>query len=174
MTVSPNMWHTALPWPVWMPAGLFPSVVAAHQTLVRIGEHRRWAKSCKGECRRQWWEADSRKEGLVWGFVQVRTEFGSSVVLHFVSEPRQQGWVWTQSVPGNAHKVSFMSHLQRNKATQAPLGPPPRPVHPPHGHPTWDLPTTKQCKARQKDAVSDLRPVGHSRGGTVRAGGAGQ
>lgn len=32
-------------------------------------------------------------------------------VLHFVSEPRHQGWVWTQSVPGDAHRNSFMSHL---------------------------------------------------------------
>lgn len=40
----------------------------------------------------------------------VRAEFVSRVVLHFVSEPRQQGWVWTQSVLGDAHGDSFMSH----------------------------------------------------------------
>lgn len=129
--VTSNMWHTTQPWPAWVPAGLFPSVAAACQTLVGIVEHGRWRKGRKGEWRRQWWEAHSRREGLVWGFAQIRTEFGSRVVLHFVSEPRQQGLVWTQSVPGNVRKDSFMSHLQSNKVTQAPLGPPPWPVHPP-------------------------------------------
>lgn len=48
----------------------------------------------------------------MWGFAQVRTETGSSIVLHFVSEARLQGWVWTLSVPGDARGDSFMSHLQ--------------------------------------------------------------
>lgn len=99
------MWHTTQPWPVWMPAGLFTCVVAACQILMGIVEHRRWGKGRKSEWRRQWWEAHSRREGLV-----VRAEFVSRVVLHFVSEPRQQVWVWTQSVLGDAHGDSFMSH----------------------------------------------------------------
>lgn len=78
-TVSSKMWHTAQPWPACMPAGLFPCVVAACQTLGGIVEEcGRWGKGCKGK-----WEAHRRREGLVRGFAQVRTELGSNIVLLF-------------------------------------------------------------------------------------------
>ena len=102
----------------------------------------------------------------------VRTEFGTRVVLHFVLEPRQQGWVWTQSVPSDAHGDSFMSHLQSDTGTfgTSSLASASTPWAPYMESPSNET----QCKAGQTDAVSDLQPVGHGRGGMIRAGGGGQ